>query len=926
MPYASNRDRSPTELELERSPWPLPPLNVFLTSGFHPGVYDIRWDDPSTLALNSRFILCGVNVYRSFDSEYGPYERVTEVPVGSTFWRDRTDTERIVDEEVTPDRWVMFGNDHSAAGSDAPRYVFKTIYNPIIKSGSQGFYAHEPHDVQVLVDGQIAKVLRIYGRDGEVEIDAFYPYDPALHGVNQTTFEPGTQTYQKHVIPRPGSRVSCSYVRLKTLVRTDLMVRTYYRITTVGIPINVPLSTAQPQDLIETPLEEATVVSNYEVEKLDYIWREAIRRNRFILEQGGERIRTFIRKSNGVPCPCIQDDYHKQPINDDPTCFVPGTLVNTELGWRPIEEIEAGELVLSSDGMYRAVRQTLKRQYAGSLLSITSSVNTNPIRVTAEHPFLVMRGSHSQVARSGGIFHGKCGPKCDSFIARGDGNARRQDGVTQLPSGNWQARAQMGGSRGTGRVSLGAFSTRGEAVAVVQGYKQEHWRPGHALEWDEARNIKADDWLTAQWFSGISDSDVIRVPQEFLKNTKFGPKRLGSSEFKLDEDFLWVVGIYLAEGSKTKCRGAGSGINFSLHAQETVYQDRLVGFFRHYGFNPSVRFGPGNGAVVTINSGTLGRWFPQWLGDGCANKHIPQELMRLPFAKTWALIRGVHDGDGSKSDKEITQTSEVLALQLVELLHRVGEQPLVRRQRSTKLTPKGSVRKLAYCVSWAEGTATHENRKGRWAFNGRVLARVREVIETSYCGPVYNLEVEGDPTYVVNGIAAHNCYGTGFVGGFDGPYDMIIAPDDAERRIKQSDIGRTVEHTYEVWTGPTPLLRQRDFLVKLNGDRYSVGAVRFPSNRGNILQQHFTIGHIDEKDIRYRVPMDMPRQYSYVEFKPTGPELEASTEITNKPNVPEEVQLRGRTPVWENITYGILLFVCPWREILHALGQLSGLM
>lgn len=465
MPYASNRDRRPTELELTRAPWPLPPLNAFLTSGFHPGVYDLRWDDPSTLALNSRFILCGVNVYRSFDSEYGPYERVTEVPVGANYWRDRTDTERIVDEDVS-DSFVLFGNTRSAAGSDAPRYVFKTLYNPIVKSGSQGIYAHEPEDVVVTVDGQVARVLRIYGRVGEVEIDAGYPYDPTLHGVNQATFDPGTQTKQVFVIPKPGSRVTCSYVRLKSIIRTDLIHRVFYRFTTVGIPVNVPLSTVQPQDLIETPLEDATAVSNYEIEKLDYIWREAVRRNRFILEQGGERVRLFLKKSNGVPCPCIQDGYHGQPINDDPLC-----------------------------------------------------------------------------------------------------------------------------------------------------------------------------------------------------------------------------------------------------------------------------------------------------------------------------------------------------------------------------------------------------------------------------------------------------YGTGIVGGYDGPYDAIISPDESEKRVRQSDVGRTVEHTYEVWTGPVPLLRQRDFLVKLNGDRYSIGGVRIPSNRGMVLQQHFNIGHFDEKDIRTRVPMDMPRKYSYVEFKPTGPELEAEAQPTFKPDVPIEEQLKGRTPVWENIEY-----------------------
>lgn len=466
MPYASNRDRSPTELELTHAPWPLPPLNVFLTSGFHPGVYDLRWDDPSQLALNSRFILTGVNVYRSFDSEYGPFERVTEMPVGSTFWRDRTDTERVVDEDVS-DRFVLFGRKDSAAGSQAPRYVFKVIYDPIVQSGSQGIFAHEPEDVRVFVDGMEARVLRVYGRVGEVEIDAAYPYDPTVGGGNNAaTFEPGTQTYQKHVIPRPGSKVTCSYVRLKHLVRTDLVTRVFYRFTTVGIPVNVPLSTVQPMDLVETPLEEAASTSNWELEKLDYIWKEAIRRNRFILEQGGERVRVLLQKNNGIPCTCIQDDFHGQPINDDPVC-----------------------------------------------------------------------------------------------------------------------------------------------------------------------------------------------------------------------------------------------------------------------------------------------------------------------------------------------------------------------------------------------------------------------------------------------------YGTGYIGGYDGPYDSIIAPDDGEKKVRQSDIGRTVEHGYEVFAGPTPLLRHRDFLVKINGDRYSIGAVRMPSNRGMVLQQHFTIGHIDEKDIRYRVPMDPRVKYQAVEFKPHGPELEASSEPTFKPGIPEEEQLKGRTPVWESIMY-----------------------
>lgn len=452
MPYASNRDRTVPELELEKTPFPVSPLNVFMESGFMPGVFNIRWDDPAQLALNSPFLLCGVNVYRSFDSEFGPYERITHLPIGSNFWRDRTDTEQVVGDDVS-EKFIMMGLTDSASGADWPRYAFKTQY-PIIQSGSQGIFASRAEDVRVFVDGVRAVVKSVFGRTGEIELES------------QPRANVATQKLVQQVLPKPGSVVTCSYVRMRSLVRTDLATRVFYRVTTVGLPFGCDLSCAGPADMVETPLEEATGTSNAEVEKLDYMWREAVRRNRWILEQGGERVKLFLQKTVGIPCPCIQDAHHGQPLNDDPMCF-----------------------------------------------------------------------------------------------------------------------------------------------------------------------------------------------------------------------------------------------------------------------------------------------------------------------------------------------------------------------------------------------------------------------------------------------------GTGIVGGYEGPYDLIVAPDDAERKIAQKDTGRSIEHSYEVWTGPIPLLSQRDFIVKLNGDRYSIGAVRMPSNRGMVLQQHFNIGHFDEKDIRYRVGVHNPVKYGAVEFKPSGPEQEALAHVTDKPNIPDERQLRGRTPAWENIEY-----------------------
>jgi len=452
MAYITNRDRNITTLEYTKTPWPLPPLNVFLTSGFEPGIYDLTWDNPAILALNSQFKILGVNIYRSFDSEYGPFFRISDTLACASFWRDRTDNELVIDEEVTEDRWIIRGE--CGAGTKAPRWIFKTLLCPIVKEGSQAVTANLPDDVWVKIDGQTVQPLRVDGFSGEVEIDPFIYADVE------------TQKLDPSLVPGPDSRVTVTYRRNRSLLKTDLDQRVFYRLTTVGVPLKCDLTQVQCEQMVETPIENAVATNSMEIEKLDYIWREAVRRNRWILSQGGERVKLFIRKEVGVPCSCFQAEHYGQPLND--------------------------------------------------------------------------------------------------------------------------------------------------------------------------------------------------------------------------------------------CR---------------------------------------------------------------------------------------------------------------------------------------------------------------------------------------------------------KCYGTGVLGGYEGPYEAMIAPDDAERRKAQRDTGRTVEHVYEVWTGPMPILSQRDFLVKINGVRYSIGPVRFPSNRGMVLQQHFNIGHLDEKDIRYQVPVGDPVKYDAVQFKPHGPELEAEAKPTEKPNIPDERELRGRTKVWENIEW-----------------------
>jgi intein/homing endonuclease len=513
------------------------------------------------------------------------------------------------------------------------------------------------------------------------------------------------------------------------------------------------------------------------------------------------------RQRTGIRCSCFLPT-SEYPEHRCPKCFPPGTLINTESGWVKIEDINVGDKVLSSDGYYHNVTKTFENDYDGYLASIKTSVTGKPLLTTTDHPLLVLRGAHNRKAIG-------CSPKCDNYIQNGDGVFSRNYDVRQLPGGNWHARITHNGSR----KALGSFESKIAAENAVIEFRKE-FKLGHKLIWENASSIKEKDWLVSKYNNYTIDVEQVSIPQEFRKNTKLGTERLGPNTFMVDEEFLWIVGIYIAEG----CAGTRS-IVFGLHKDEVEYRERIIRFFKDKGYDPKVYGRNDNGIAIEINSTSLSKWFPKWLGNSSYNKKIPQEFMTLPSNKIWALISGIYDGDGIKCCNEIGQTSYILALQLVELLHKVGEQPLMRYFQNKCLTPKGNIRKPVYFVNWSENTSTRQNRKGRWNFNGEMLTKVYQYNTISYTGKVYNIEVEGDHTYVAQGIVVHNCYGTGFSVGYlqffntrrsDGKIMVRFGP--ASDDLKPRNAGLESELIPDCYTLVYPAVKDRDIIVKYDSD------------------------------------------------------------------------------------------------------------
>src|SRR5271157_4347183 len=213
-------DRPIGILELQYPALPIAPLNVMCSSGFEKHMTDLRWTSPSEIPANTKFNILGVNIYRSWDSEYGPYNRINALPVGTDFYRDRLLVRVSLNENVS--------STFLARGNTDPdgRWIFKTQFKPIILDTTSAYSPNCTNlNVYVTVNGVPAFVDSINAKMGEVELS------------RRATFDVASQVQTPAVLPQNLSDVVLATYRyyLEREIPSELDQKTYYRITTVAV-------------------------------------------------------------------------------------------------------------------------------------------------------------------------------------------------------------------------------------------------------------------------------------------------------------------------------------------------------------------------------------------------------------------------------------------------------------------------------------------------------------------------------------------------------------------------------------------------------------------------------------------------------------------------------------------------------------------
>lgn len=256
------------------------------------GSRDLFWvDDPDKN-------LEGYNIYRALDHP-SSWVKVNEFPVPGHYYRDIT-TLKIVTYEVTSSDWVSYGEDG--------QYVFRVPDVPIWSDVRKGrpTVANSPEDVQLIVNGEAQRAGRVSGSEGLIYLTNY----EVLRKGGAVAAYPTNKNLKNNATPS----VTVVYKKLTNYL--DIFaagLRTFYTV--------VPVKFGGAETHLPGAL--GTEISNtLEIDRMDYMQAEMVRRNAWLFEQSGEPSFLLVRKSKGIICQC--GIANGEPRTGCPSCYETG--------------------------------------------------------------------------------------------------------------------------------------------------------------------------------------------------------------------------------------------------------------------------------------------------------------------------------------------------------------------------------------------------------------------------------------------------------------------------------------------------------------------------------------------------------------------------------------------------------------------------
>jgi intein/homing endonuclease len=395
--------------------------------------------------------------------------------------------------------------------------------------------------------------------------------------------------------------------------------------------------------------------------------------------------------------------------HDDCVCVVSGTLVRTSRGMVPIEQVRVGHFVLTHRGRYRMVTKTSSR-LADDVYRIDATGKPT-LELSADHPLLAVKAST----------HGS--------------HDDRRNQVEYGPE-HWRA---ISGDLSTDHGLLSAAPIEIVDVEAID-----------FLALAPTNYIDRDGHLASTTYAGARQN----------------PKTVPMRRFvDVDEDFCFLMGYYLAEGSTN----GRHGVNFASHSREWPIRDRLEKYFNKLGLHSGSTQTSEHGFAQYVSSQALVGFLR---GFGArSHKRLPAWVELLPPGKQLQVLIGYMVGDGNFTEGvgKAGTISATAAIQLYEIAVRVKLPFSLRVRRNGYLWSLSwgapSTQRFLDQVSseFIEAKVVNERNferdqtQIRLNDEGHVIGRVWKIEPMTGAFTVHNLSVDEDESYTANGVIVHNC-------------------------------------------------------------------------------------------------------------------------------------------------------------------------
>lgn len=424
-------------------------------------------------------------------------------------------------------------------------------------------------------------------------------------------------------------------------------------------------------------------------------------------------------------------------------CFTPGSQVTMVDGRRlPIEEVSVGDLVLTHKGRAREVTNKQIKIGRFSMKRIEVVGIPTAITTTRNHPFFVLRAPKI------------CACGCGESLTYNAGEALDR--------------------------RVGKRFKRGHQLRIINPMRV------YSLAEAKARRAQIAEAKLAPNLEEVRADEL--QPGDLVCFPKVGSEIVNRED--ATEGKARLLGYFLAEGSFLKCKGVRTEVqfNFSMSEKDSFVSETVQLLRQEFpSSNPWVQCREDrNTCTVHVSGKAISEWFYRHGGEYSHLKKLSVQAVLWPKEIQRHIVGSWLNGDGTTASSLFglsgTTTSYDLACQMHMLMNRCGVHARlyckfegksvdVKQAVNGGVALRGAVdgRLASFTlavgqrgsVALAETTSKlvcEPLSNAPWRESDtHLFFPIRSIENVSYEGPVHDMEVEEDHSYVVDGVAVHNC-------------------------------------------------------------------------------------------------------------------------------------------------------------------------